>query len=1024
MLVSCRLLRIRPLATMLVAARCCGHGIVLLLLAVTTGHWARGAELPADDADSTAATAALDADFRREVQPLLAKYCVRCHGPDEMSSGVRVDQLTGTAEERHLNLWKGIQRQVDAGAMPPDDEAQPTAAERKRLAAWIGRALDVARQRPRPNHGTIRRLTVAQYRNTLRDLLGLLEDFTEGLPPDAPSKDGFTGDAETLTLSPLILEAYFDIAERALDAAMVDEARPPAIQSFRMELGSGINPEPCPDQLILGANSELLPNADFVVTEPVLDKPFAFEPRRMRTAYEFIEGYQGNDTVRGWRKYDSIYHSVFACIRGTPGYPKGQAVAVVPQGMLLRPAIPSEEVFGQSNTYGPMANFKISLRELPVQGNFRVRVRAASYDDALLLDAGSAPQRPASGQVVANLSDSAENNVTIGEAGIYQIDVERQPGEPTGQLSLKLGDRQVASTLPEQKGATTSDEAQATAFALTRLPAGDLEVAARMGNEGHPRRLIFTRVTEDSEAGRRFRAFEERRPWLGVYLGLRRDCGSTLARVGAAQPVARRELTEYVFEGAIRDFPSPDVEPDNVNYLAGIREIGVRSEYTDGRDRPRLWIRSIEFEGPFYETWPPISHRRIFFDSPSRGESDEYAREVIRRFATRAFRRPITPAEEESLVGVFRGSRVKQRNFQASVKDALLVVLTSPAFLFQIEASTGPQAEDVAPHELASKLAYFLWNTAPDERLLELAARNELHAQLDAQTARLMRDPRFGQFVDEFASQWLSLEKLDVVAIDAARYPRLSRDVRAELRREPAEYLKHLLAQNRPLRELITSDYVVVNEMVADYYELPDRPESGLAFVPLRHGRGDLGGLLSQAGILAGLSDGRESNPVKRGAWLARKIIAEPPDDPPPNVPELKEDAAANLSLRERLELHRNQKGCAQCHAGIDPWGLPFEAYDAAGIFRSGREDDTRSKLPDGTDVADLNALKTYLAGERIDQVAFGFLKHLATYAAGRSLTYRELAVLRGEGLKLRASGYPVQDLVRLVVHSDPFLKK
>jgi hypothetical protein len=287
-----------------------------------------------------------------------------------------------------------------------------------------------------------------------------------------------------------------------------------------------------------------------------------------------------------------------------------------------------------------------------------------------------------------------------------------------------------------------------------------------------------------------------------------------------------------------------------------------------------------------------------------------------------------------------------------------------------------------------------------------------------------MRDPRFGQFVDEFASQWLSLEKLDVVAIDAARYPRLSRDVRAELRREPAEYLKHLLAQNRPLRELITSDYVVVNEMVADYYELPDRPESGLAFVPLRHGRGDLGGLLSQAGILAGLSDGRESNPVKRGAWLARKIIAEPPDDPPPNVPELKEDAAANLSLRERLELHRNQKGCAQCHAGIDPWGLPFEAYDAAGIFRSGREDDTRSKLPDGTDVADLNALKTYLAGERIDQVAFGFLKHLATYAAGRSLTYRELAVLRGEGLKLRASGYPVQDLVRLVVHSDPFLKK
>jgi hypothetical protein len=993
----------------------------LLLLMVAVGiYGARACAEDRMDADLAAATMALDAEFEQKIQPFMAKHCMRCHGAEEMSSGVRVDQLTGTAQERQLGLWKAIRRQVDSAAMPPEDEPQPTASERKLLADWINRALDVTRQRPTPSYGTIRRLTVAQYRHTLRDLLGLLEDFTDGLPPDAPSKDGFTGDVDTLTLSPLVLEAYFDIAKRALDSAIVDESRSPAIQSFRMELGSGINAEPCPDTLILGANSELLNNADFVVTEPAPAKPFAYEQRRMRTNYEFIEGYQGNDTVRGWRKYDSIYHSVFACIRGTPGYPNGQAVEVAPQGMLLRPAIPSGEVFGQSNTYGPMANFKISLRELPDTGNFRIRVRAACYDDVLLVDAGTPPREPSSGQVLADLAESPECSVTIVEAGIYQIDAVCESRDQSSQFTLSLGNRHVTGKLPETKGPVS----EPTAFALTRLPAGAMKIAIRAAEAKHPQRLILTRVADDSEAGRQFRAFEARKPWLGVHVGLRRDCGSTLARVGAAQPVARGELAEYVFEGAIRDFPSPDVEPNNVNYLAGIREIGVRSEYTDGRDRPRLLVRSIEFEGPFHEAWPPESHRRIFIDSPRRGETEDYAREVIRRFATRAYRRPATAAEESSLVRVYLDSRAQGRSFQTSVQDALLVVLTSPAFLMQVETSASSEAEELAPYELASKLAYFLWNAPPDETLLELAARDELHSQLDAQTERLMRDPRFAQFIDEFATQWLSLEKFDVVAIDSDRYPRLTRDVRAELRREPVEFLRHLLVHNRPLRELIVSDYVLANEIVADYYELPERPESGLAFVLLPHRRRELGGLLSQASILSGLSDGREPNPVKRGAWLARKIIAEPPDDPPPNVPELMEDTATNLSLRERLELHRNQKGCAQCHAGIDPWGLPFEAYDASGLFHEQRRADTRSTLPDGTEVANLDALKTYLASERIDQVAFSFTKHLATYAAGRSLTYRELVDLRTAGLELRASGYRLQDLVRLVVNSDPFLKK
>jgi mono/diheme cytochrome c family protein len=234
--------------------------------------------------------------------------------------------------------------------------------------------------------------------------------------------------------------------------------------------------------------------------------------------------------------------------------------------------------------------------------------------------------------------------------------------------------------------------------------------------------------------------------------------------------------------------------------------------------------------------------------------------------------------------------------------------------------------------------------------------------------------------------------------------------------------VEHLIRDNRPVRNLVASDFILANEVVADYYGLAEKTESGLRFVPLLHGRAELGGVLGQAAILAGLSDGRESNPVKRGAWLARKIIAEPPADPPPNVPAL-EEATNKLTLRERLERHRNQPGCAQCHAKIDPWGLPLEVFDAGGRLKT-EAVDARSTLPDRTEVDGVAGLRRYLTDDRIDQVAWGVLKHLATYACGRTPTYNELEFLKRQGIKLKGDGYRMQDLVRFIVKSPMFLEK
>jgi hypothetical protein len=1172
---------------------------------------------------------AQEASFEEFVKPFFQQHCMRCHDSETGTAGVRVDQLDAKMEDRHLQTWEAIRRRVRDGSMPPKGLPQVEVSERERLTGWITQGLQIARLRPAPKNGLVRRLTVSQYRNTLRELLQIDDDLTGALPPDAISKDGFVNNKDTLQLSPLLTEAYFEIAEEALNRAIVDPQSKPSIQNFRVDLGASVNPSPIADRLILGANSQLLKNEDVLVTQLTPKKAFAYEPFFMQTKFRFIEGYQGNDTVRGWRDFDSIYHAVFADMRGSPGYPKGEPYSTVPQGLLLRPAIPNDETFEVDGTYGPKANFKISLRELPDKGRFRVTVMAAKYNDGLLLDPGAA-QRAASPDAIVWRDPRNSGSVEIPKAGIYQVDLyadaDANPGPPdtsrlTDGLALSLplndsleassgarlegkarfvdspfgravslgaegdgilvqageavnagagdftatawihpaqirrapivafggGDKRPAWMLSvEGRGAlrfrATGPNSQALAtvgaapesikadawqhvavavrrdkkevrlyvngylagrgtiaaesldnpsgtlqigqsagqwfkgdvdevriyrraldraeiqglvepgkqfakapplrpetvtltmgdrqfsgrlqpaFLVLRLESGALPLAAQIAGFRDLERVVFSPLPAESEPAKAFAAFEKRLPRIGVHLGLRRDCGSTFGPVGPPQTVASEKLSPYVFEGAITNFPAPEVEKDNVNYLAGIREIGVRSEYTDGRDMPRLVIRSVEFEGPYYDAWPPAPHRRIFGESAAKNESTAHARRVIHDFATRAYRRPISASEESALMAVYQKGSASGEGFAQSVKDALLVVLSSPQFLFLVETSSTPAPEALDGYELASKLSYFLWNGPPDRRTLQLAATGTLAKQLDAEVGRMIADDRFGRFLNEFAYQWLSLDKFQVLEPDRKRFPKLTQYARAQLKQEPAEFLRHLIRDNLPARDLIQSDFVVANETVASYYDLGDRTDSGFGFTAIPVTRKDLGGLLTQPAILAGLSDGRESNPVKRGAWVARKIIAEPPADPPPNVPALKEDTKG-LTLRQRLEQHRNQSACAQCHAKIDPWGVPFEEFDAAGLLKH-ESVDAKSTLPDHTEIAGVNDLRRYLAEDRIDQVAFSFLKHLTTYAIGRSLTHNELDNLKQDGLKLKAGGYRMQDMVRYVTASKLFLEK
>ncbi|MEO8592697.1 MAG: DUF1592 domain-containing protein [Candidatus Solibacter sp.] len=1174
--------------------------------------------LSAQTAQNTQKT--LENSFHETVKPFFQKNCQSCHNSDLSTAGVRTDQLDPSMDERQLKTWEAVRGRLRAGTMPPKGLPQPTAEVRGQVVAWITQALEMARLRPAPKNGLVRRLTVAQYRNSLRELLQIDDDVTAGLPPDAVSKEGFLNNKDTLQLSPLLTEAYFEIAEGVLSHAIVDPEKKPVIETFRVDLGAGVNPAPLREKIILGAGSELLENSDVLVNELSPAKPFPFEPFRMRTKYRYIEGYRGNDTVRGWRDFDSIYHAVFADMRGTPGYPKGKAYSTAPEGLLLRPATPSDEIFGMDKTEGPRANFKIAVREMPNNGRFRVTVVAAKYRDGLMLDAAVKPKALSSDALVVR-SPQSPGVVTIPKSAIYQVDIQTEndtPASPdvsklteglTGQWPKEGADSPMGKTLTSTSGGSglvvpraqlPIDDAHAIAegdftiaawihpgkqrkqgivslgnadrtqgwflelqagrgatlrfqtagrdtlanatvttpqgaireeawqhvavvvrrglndtriyvngaltaraaigaaqfddieadlhighspgaggfegqladvrlycrpleeaeiqglvqpgkdlarppqerrsdvtlhlgsrefsgalrpaFLAVRLEQGALPVSAKYAGLRDLNQMVLTPLSESDELAKQFAAFEKRSPRVGAYLGLRRDCGSTLAPVGSPQVVSSEQPSKFVFEGAIRNFPSPEADPDNVNYLAGLREIGVRSEYTDGRDMPRLAIRSVEFEGPYYDVWPPASHSNIFPATDSRTDQQTYARKVIHDFAARAYRRPPTAEEESTLTGIYQRSLDLGRPFRESVKDALLVALTSPQFLFLTEVSKSPAPEPLDSYELASKLSYWLWNGPPDRKLMQLAAAGTLPKALDSEVSRMIADARFSRFINEFAAQWLSLDKFQVLESDRRQFPKLNRDVRAQLKQEPAEFLEYLIRNNLPVKNIVSSDIIVANEVTGDYYDLANEPESGFQFVPVKHERKELGGFLTMAAVMAGLSDGRESNPVKRGAWVARKIIAEPPNDPPPNVPALKEETK-DLTLRQRLEQHRSAPGCMQCHTKIDPWGVALEEFDAGGRLKKTAAD-AHSTLPDGATVSGIDDFKRYLGEDRIDQVAFSVLKHLETYAAGRSLTYNELNYLKQDALKLRPAGYRMKDLILYVANSKVFLEK
>ncbi len=452
--------------------------------------------------------------------------------------------------------------------------------------------------------------------------------------------------------------------------------------------------------------------------------------------------------------------------------------------------------------------------------------------------------------------------------------------------------------------------------------------------------------------------------------------------------------------------------------------------YRHPRVQPAIF--SVSIVGPYLPlgAGDTPSRQRIFVCQPeTAADEDGCAQEILANVMRRAYRRPVTDEDVRGPFTLYEQARA-ERGFEAGVEMGLAAVLVSPEFLFRIErepAGVEPGAAyRISDVELASRLAFFLWSSIPDDELLEVASAGRLSApgELDRQVGRMLADPRAENLVTNFAAQWLHLRNLDGVTPDKRLFPDFDDNLRQAMRRETELFVGSILREDRSALDLVRADYTFLNERLAKHYGIPHVYGSRFRRVDL----GDdsvRGGLLRHGSILTVTSFATRTSPVVRGNWVLGNLLGVPPPPPPPDVPDLPEAkiVAKELPMRERLSAHRDNPACSGCHRLMDPVGFALENYDAIGRWRTvdaGFPIDASGELWDGTALGGVRELESAMLA-RPELFLTTLTEKLLVFGTGRGVTATDAPAVRAILRRAGADDYRLSSLIQAVVASDPF---
>ena len=475
----------------------------------------------------------------------------------------------------------------------------------------------------------------------------------------------------------------------------------------------------------------------------------------------------------------------------------------------------------------------------------------------------------------------------------------------------------------------------------------------------------------------------------------------------------------------VGDFPHDDVGYgfDNIGdvltmsplllekYVAAARKIADQA--LSGKDKDKLIFIAKPGGGEAAAGAKPKTNRDI-------------AREVLTKLAFRAFRRPPQGDEIERLLKLYdAGEKLEGGDFEKAMKLPIRGLLISPYFLFRVEVEQGADTYALGAYEVANRMSYFLWSSMPDDELFDIAKSGKLldPKVLDAQTRRMIEDPKSISMAENFAPQWLQIRRLEDMRFDSAKFPGMDTQLKKDMIQEAVLFFHEVMTQDFTILVFVDVNFTFLNDRLARHYGLPGPGGSGFQKVKLTDPR--RGGVLTMGAVLAATSDPDRTSLVKRGKWVLETIMASPPPPPIPDAANLKDDPeAVKLPLRQRMEKHRSDPNCASCHKRMDPIGFALENYDAIGVWRDqdqGKPIDTAADFPDGSKVNGVLELKKMLWNKKGEFVE-GFTEKMLTFALGRGVEYYDGAVVKTIADACAKNDYSMTTLMVEIVKSYPFL--
>jgi hypothetical protein len=987
---------------------------------------------------NTANTAHADADadlargFSQTIRPFMTSYCIGCHsGPTPEASFDLQRYKTVESVVEDFGHWALVLRKLSSREMPPSEMKQPPEEQRRKVIDWITavRKNEANKNPGDPGPVLARRLSNAEYNYTIRDLTGIDMRPAREFPIDPANQAGFDNSGESLTISPALMSKYLDAARRVAERMVL---QPDGFSFAPFPMLVETDRERYPIQRIVDFyDRQPTDFADYFEAawrykhRAALGQPSAtlagvaaqtrISPRYLAMIWQTLE--QTKEEVGPLVKLQAMWRQLPAPKGSQPAIAHDDCVRMRDFVVKIRrhteKLYPTLESPGFSTNFQPITMFR----------NKELAAHRREFDPTALRMEGEPP--PPEFVVTRGPVFGRQEGVDLKAAiAVYVKERAEDPdlAVPAGQRArYESAFARFSSVFP-------------TAFCLRErgrfYPINSMDKERLLGAGLHN---VMGYFRDDT-------------PLIELILDEKgkQELDTLWHEFDFIADFTVRTYSQFVFNGGDGGRSIPVDRPGPNDFATQTSIFWMRDQYLT-KAAPGTNPRVLEAIKYYFDR----TNDEIRWVEKTRLEAEPRHLDALLKFAARAYRRTLTTGERDEMLAYYRQLREKGGlTHEEAMRGSLASLLVSPDFLYRVDlpmdlvdnnskgsakpAGAAAAYRPLSGYSLASRLSFFLWSSMPDEELLAHVVAGDLAkpSVLTAQVRRMLKDDRARGLATEFAGAWLDFRRFeDHNAVDRERFPVFTNQLREAMFEEPIRLIADVIENDRPALDLLYGDYTFVNRDLAKHYGMPE-PAGPDQWLRVDHaGKYGRGGLLPMAVFLTQNAPGLRTSPVKRGYWVARRVLGEAIPPPPPVVPELpRDESKSDLPVRDLLAKHREIAVCASCHARFDSFGLAFEGYGPVGERRTkdlaGRAVDVRASFPGGEQGTGIEGLKTYIRAHREKDFLNNLGEKMLVYALGRSSLVSDEPLLDAMQSKLQSSGYKMSALIETIVASPQFLNR